>query len=182
MLNPEAETPVPKQVEYAGCSGFHQRIMSKWDLLRRGLTSRRTASTEFPFNNALSAVSEWLQSEHKVHMIRDHPGHKHHNLMGGLWCAKRGAIPDLRSLLDLHSKEDHFNADQEFLRDVIWPVVKDSVLQHVNFGCEIWKDTRPIPAPRVGLEHVGAVYVDDFLRSEDAEQLQEAILNDQECH
>ena len=128
-----------------------------------------------------SAVSEWLETDFLVHMIRDHPGHMHHPMMGGLWCAKRGAIPDIRSLLAQYSRESHFNADQEFLRDEVWPIVSKSVLHHANFGCELWEESRPIPSPRVGLEHVGAVYIEHLLRDEDANILRDAISKGEEC-
>ena len=128
-----------------------------------------------------SAVSEWLLSDHSVHMIRDHPGHIHHPLMGGMWCAKHNAVPQMQKLIYGYSRAAHFNADQEFLRDVVWPLVKDNILQHGTFGCEIWPELKPIPAPRVGLEHVGAVYIDHMLREEDSRILEKAIKHGEEC-
>jgi len=128
-----------------------------------------------------SAVTEWLASRQNVHMIRDHPGHNYFPLMGGLWCAKHGAISDMRSLVSSYSRAKHFDADQEFLRDAVWPLVNNSVLQHVNFGCLQWPGSRPIPVPRVGEEHVGAVYIDGMLRTEDALTLRKAIISGLEC-
>jgi len=128
-----------------------------------------------------SAVSEWLETNFLVHMIRDHPGHMYHPMMGGLWCAKWNAIPDIRSLLHGYSRKSHFNADQEFLRDEVWPLVNTSVLHHANFGCALWDETRSIPAPRVGLEHVGAVYIEHMLRAEDSNILHHAISKGEEC-
>ena len=128
-----------------------------------------------------SAVSEWLASEYKVHLIRDHPGHNFFPIMGGLWCAKRGAIPDLRSLINSYPRVKHYDADQEFLQEVVWPLVNHSAMQHVNFGCEHWVESRPIPVPRVGDEHVGAVYIDGMLRKEDTSTLRQAIAAGLEC-
>ena len=128
-----------------------------------------------------SAVSEWLQSEFQAHMIRDHPGHRSHDMLGGMWCAKYGSIPNLLGLLEAYHKGTHFNADQEFLKDMVWPHIRTQTLQHVSFGCEVWHDTHPIPMPRVGLEHIGAVFVNGQMRDEDASQLSQAIARGEEC-
>lgn len=106
-----------------------------------------------------AAVSAWIESGENVHMIRDHPGHKYHPLMGGMWCIKAGVILNMTDLIEKYSKAAHFNADQEFLRAVVWPLVNSSVLQHAAFGCGVWPGTLPMPTPRVGTEHVGAVYL-----------------------
>lgn len=128
-----------------------------------------------------SAVSEWLQSGFQAHMIRDHPGHRSHDMLGGMWCAKFGTIPNLLGLLAAYPNGTHFNADQEFLKDMVWPHIRTRTLQHASFGCELWPDTRPIPMPRVGFEHIGAVFVDGQIRAEDASQLLEAIARGEEC-
>ena len=128
-----------------------------------------------------SAVSQWLDSDANVHMIRDHPGHRGYHMLGGMWCAKAGAIPDLRGRLDAYHKRSHFNADQEFLRDEIWPQVRSSMLQHVSFGCERWDGTLPIPMVRVGLEHIGAVFINGEMRQGDVNKLREALANGEEC-
>ena len=129
-----------------------------------------------------AAVREWLDSRFKVHMIRDHPGHTGHPLMGGLWCASQDAVSWMREALMNHHRDAHFNADQEFLAEKVWPVVRNSTLHHVAFGCDKWENSREMPLPRVGLEHVGAVYIDGFLRAEDSETLKQAIFEGNECH
>ena len=128
-----------------------------------------------------SAVSEWLETNFLVHMIRDHPGHIYHPLMEGLWCARGDVILDIRRLLHGYSRKPHFDAEQEFLRDQVWPRVNTSVLQHANFGCDYWEVSRSIPAPRVGLEYVGATYIEHMLRDEDADILHHAISKGEEC-
>lgn len=82
------------------------------------------------------AVNEWLSSAKRVHLICDHP---HHTpvISGGLWGAKRGAIKDINKLIDAcpasNMESDRkvvYNSDQIWLRDVIWPMVKDDILIH----------------------------------------------------
>jgi hypothetical protein len=45
------------------------------------------------------AVEAWVQSGKGVHSIRDHPNHAK-PLNGGLWGAKRGAIPNITGLIE----------------------------------------------------------------------------------
>lgn len=127
------------------------------------------------------AVQDWLSSSYKVHLIRDHPGHVWHPMMGGLWCGRREAIPEMDQVLSQYGHAAHFNADQEFLAQLIWSRVNNSALQHVAFGCGNFPGSRPMPLPRVGLEHVGAVYIENQLREEDSRQLLEAIRSGSEC-
>lgn len=128
-----------------------------------------------------SAVSQWLYTDAKVHMIRDHPGHRGEYMLAGMWCAKAGAIPNLIELLNAYHKEVHFSADQEFLRDQVWPQVHSVMLQHASFGCEVWNGTLPIPMARIGLEHIGAVFIDGEMRQNDMNILRNALKNGEEC-
>lgn len=82
------------------------------------------------------AVAEWLSSAKCVHLICDHP---HHTpvISGGLWGARHGAIKGIQKLIDscpaskLESdRKVNYNSDQIWLRDVIWPKVKDNILVH----------------------------------------------------
>lgn len=82
------------------------------------------------------AVKEWLASTKCVHLICDHP---HHTpvISGGLWGARHGAIKGIQKLIaacpssSLESdRKVSYNSDQIWLRDVIWPLVKDDILIH----------------------------------------------------
>ena len=122
-----------------------------------------------------AAVSAWLSSRKNVHVIRDHVGHKYHPLMGGMWCIKNGVLKNMKALIESYPKVTHFNADQEFLRDVVWPLVNESVLQHAAYGCDVWPNTLPMPTPRVGFEHVGAVFIQRI------QQYTDTVKPDDEC-
>ena len=98
-----------------------------------------------------------------------------------MWCAKYGVLAEIESLLSEYVKDAHFNADQEFLSNIIWPRVEHVTLHHASFGCEKWSATKTFAVPRVGLEHVGAVYIDNLMRPEDLNILREAIASGQEC-
>ncbi len=77
------------------------------------------------------AVDAWLDSGAHFHVMRDHV--KHTDLiLGGLWGGVAGALPDLSArfadYLDAANKTA--NCDQLFLRQAVWPNVRESVLVH----------------------------------------------------
>lgn len=103
------------------------------------------------------AVQEWLDSPYLIHTIRDHPEHTA-PLMGGLWGAKRHAIPDMKALIEQWNQEDRWQTDQEFLRDVIWPRYGHKILAHDNWGRFNGAiHHRPLPTGRDGDNFIGAI-------------------------
>eukprot|EP00223_Ostreococcus_mediterraneus_P007851 CAMPEP_0179702694 /NCGR_PEP_ID=MMETSP0937-20121108/2408_1 /TAXON_ID=548131 ORGANISM="Ostreococcus mediterraneus, Strain clade-D-RCC2593" /NCGR_SAMPLE_ID=MMETSP0937 /ASSEMBLY_ACC=CAM_ASM_000575 /LENGTH=169 /DNA_ID=CAMNT_0021575833 /DNA_START=515 /DNA_END=1024 /DNA_ORIENTATION=+ len=129
------------------------------------------------------AVSEWQQqSAYGVHIIRDHPSHTQDRCVmpGGMWCAQHGILRNMDHLIDAYNRNKGYNADQEFLATIVWPQVKHQAMQHVSFECSTHTNSRTL-LPRVGMEHVGAVYLDGELRESDLELLRSAISDGLEC-
>lgn len=79
-----------------------------------------------------SAVDEWLASDKLFHIIRDHPFHDV-KILGGLWGAKKGAVPNMKQLIGNYSKGNFWQVDQNFLSEIIYPLIKDNVLIHDEF-------------------------------------------------
>lgn len=105
----------------------------------------------------MTAVQEWLDSPRLIHVIRDHPFHTA-PILGGLWGAKRNAIPDMKELIARWNKEDRWQTDQEFLRDVIWPQHYHKVLAHDDWNRFPGAvDSRFFPMPRDGNNFEGAI-------------------------
>ena len=87
-----------------------------------------------------TAVQEWLASDRHFHLMRDHFDHSE-LVLAGLWGGVHGALPPLQPLIGdfLASRPGVLNrtADQELLREVLWPTIRSSVLMHdsqFNFG------------------------------------------------
>jgi hypothetical protein len=83
------------------------------------------------------AVEEWLNSDKSFHIMRDHP---HHNfkILGGMFGTKK--IDKINSWIDLinhfKSRMESYplkNYDQDFLKEIIYPLIKDDSLIHSNF-------------------------------------------------
>lgn len=105
------------------------------------------------------AVDEWLASDKGFHIMRDHPYHDM-PIMGGMWGARKGSIPEMRPLIDKHierSKEnERYGEDQNFLASSIFPLIKDDVFVHDGYGSR-WRrnvsnyqnfDSHPFPNER----------------------------------
>jgi hypothetical protein len=92
------------------------------------------------------AVQEWLYSDRWFHHMRDYFTHTE-LILAGLWGGCRGMLPPLKPLMQtwLARQNDVTRfADQIFLREMVWPTFRQSVLNHDElFG---FHDARPFPA------------------------------------
>lgn len=119
------------------------------------------------------AVAEWIKSDKRAHVIADHP---HHTpvMGGGLWGIKsRFEIGKLIDQCEWSKiKGDRsviYNSDQLWLRDVIWPLIKDDCLIHDFCYHDRRPGARPFPAKFGDMRFVGEVFNEkDEPRSFDA--------------
>lgn len=79
------------------------------------------------------AVDEWLESGRHFHVMRDHCDHAE-VVLAGMWGGVRGALPPLlpaiRAWFADQSPLLGYTADQQFLREALWPTIRQSVLTH----------------------------------------------------
>jgi hypothetical protein len=106
-------------------------------------------------------IREFLASDKKAHIIRDHYHHRM-RIMGGMWGVKKGVLPPLRSLytewIASRADRDNYNTDQLFLQECIYPLIKECTLIHswiIGFKGET---VSPIDFPNTGTNFVGNVY------------------------
>jgi len=94
------------------------------------------------------AVREWIASDKKFHIMRDHPHHVHNRdlIPGGMYGVKKGLDIDWTKLLnDFYQYGDKFY-DQHFLGDIIYPKVVNHSMIHASFGAkEPHAKSFPIP-------------------------------------
>ncbi len=93
------------------------------------------------------AVDEWLQSNRHFHLMRDHYDHSE-LVLAGMWGGVRGALPALvpaiRAWLANARQLPGKTTDQVFLREFLWPTIRQSVLAHDSqFG---FGETRDFPS------------------------------------
>lgn len=79
-----------------------------------------------------AAVDEWLASDKDFHIMRDHPYHQT-EILGGMWGCRNGILKGVKGMIqDYDTKEYHnkYQVDQNFLREVVWPLVWDKSCVH----------------------------------------------------
>lgn len=102
------------------------------------------------------AVQEWIDSPMLIHVIRDHPEHST-PIMGGVWGAKRHALPNLKDQIEEYVRGDFWQVDQNFLREIVWPANYHKVFAHDDWHRFPMAKTMRLPRPREGDEFVGAI-------------------------
>jgi hypothetical protein len=88
-----------------------------------------------------AAVGEWVQSKHPFHTMHDHPAHK--------WPVLAGMFGVVNGLLHPHMIQEliapnklageaprlKWFADQQWLKDKVWPHVKQHTMAHAAWHC-----------------------------------------------
>ena len=99
-----------------------------------------------------TAVDEWLASDKGFHIMRDHPWHNF-PVLGGMWGAKKGVLPDMKDLINNFAQEDKYGTDYEFFASLMAARIKDNCMIHDEFF-----GSRPFPVERQNYEFVGQVF------------------------
>ena len=78
-----------------------------------------------------SAVEDWIESGRHFHVMRDAITHTE-LILAGMWGGVREALPPMGEAMIDFSKNAPLSrtADQQFLRERVWPTVRQSVLVH----------------------------------------------------
>lgn len=106
-----------------------------------------------------NAVDEWLMSDKKFHIMRDHPYHGT-KILGGMFGFKKGCFENFSELYNKYIKPDIHDADQHFLQDVLYPIIKDNCMVHDEFFDHI-----PFPTLRSqNKKFVGEIYDENDAR------------------
>ncbi|MGD9537050.1 MAG: tetratricopeptide repeat protein [Alphaproteobacteria bacterium] len=77
------------------------------------------------------AVDEWIDSWRHFHVMRDAFNHSE-LVLAGLWGGVHGALPPMAAAITGYVQDRVFDRtlDQRFLREVLWPTIRQSVLTH----------------------------------------------------
>lgn len=111
-----------------------------------------------------SAVNEWLESDKDFHIMRDHPYHSV-AILGGMWGSRNGLMGKIELskliknwLINNNRSSYSFGIDQDFLREVIYSLVKDMSMEHSEFNLRFGGEIRQFPTKRNNYEFVGDVF------------------------
>lgn len=100
----------------------------------------------------VQAVNEWLNSDKKFHIMRDHPQHTS-LIMGGMWGARN--LSGLTTLIE--NIPDYFHEskgyDQVFLSKYLYPQIKNDAIIHDSHN--LFGDGIAFPSPYEDDDFVG---------------------------
>jgi protein O-GlcNAc transferase len=110
------------------------------------------------------AVKEWEQSNKSFHIMRDHPHHQT-EILGGMWGCKFPILKNMKKLINEYAKGEFWQVDQNFLREKIYPLIKNDAIVHDDFFAK-----KPFPKRREPNRFVGQAFDehDDLLNPEHA--------------
>lgn len=94
----------------------------------------------------VAAVQQWLESRYWFHHMRDYFTHTE-LLLAGMWGGCNGVFPSVKKLIQKFIAGYQGSArftDQYFLRTVLWPTIRTSILNHD----EIFLFHHPQPYPK----------------------------------
>tara|TARA_Y100000361_G_scaffold154347_1_gene179826 strand:+ start:6855 stop:7481 length:627 start_codon:yes stop_codon:yes gene_type:complete len=102
------------------------------------------------------AVDAWLASDMDFHIMRDHPYHAT-EILGGMWGVRNGLLNGIKDMIahyETGKYDNKYQVDQNFLREIVYPLVKDHSIVHDEYF-----ERKPFPTPRKNLQDfVGQVY------------------------
>lgn len=89
------------------------------------------------FERDVIAVNEWLESDKKFHIIRDHPGGHAWEISAGMWGCKSGFIQNIDEKMNQYINTSHWISDravdQRFLQEIIYPQAVTSLFLHDEY-------------------------------------------------
>lgn len=103
------------------------------------------------------AVDDWLKSDKDFHIMRDHPYHGT-EILGGMWGSRNGILKGIRSSIETYEKGNFWQVDQNFLRDNVYPIIKDNAKVHDEFFSNC-----PFPTRRTNSYFVGMAFDENDL-------------------
>jgi hypothetical protein len=111
------------------------------------------------------AVDDWIKSGKGFHIMRDHPYHAT-AILGGMWGVKGDVLKNMKSLIDNYQKGNFWQVDQNFLKEVVYPIIKNNCLVHDEFF-----EKKSFPTERRNNSFVGQAYneLDEELHPEHSE-------------
>ena len=143
-------------VEPAGCP-LQQRLAWRFKAAADPAVGRflvRDADSVIGVREA-NAVQAWIQSGRWFHVIRDWWSHTD-LILAGLWGGVGGSLPSAYADAEAYRSEAMAtpNVDQWYLRDRVWPAIRDHTLVHDRFfrmeGSQPFPGAEPPPPRHVG--------------------------------
>lgn len=149
-LNKRKNCKVILQPEEGNWSGmfwrFYPASNPNVDVMISRDTDSRLNTREF------FAVEQWMKSDKSFHIMRDHPYHQT-EILGGMWGCKFPVLKNMKKLIEEYKKGDFWQVDQNFLREKIYPLIKNDSIVHDEFF-----ERKPFPTTRESNRFIGQAF------------------------
>lgn len=120
-------------------------------------------------NREKLAVDEWLESDKDFHIMRDHPYHNT-EILGGMWGMRNGILKNIKELIGNYTKGVFWQVDQNFLKEIIYPLVVNNNFTHDSFF-NYNANSKPFSSERINREFVGDVFDENENRHPDYQSM-----------
>jgi hypothetical protein len=112
------------------------------------------------------AVNEWIESDKDFHIMRDHP---YHNtaILGGMWGCRNNLLNKLGITIQIPDNGNFWQVDQNFLREYVYPKVKDHSFIHDSYNLLNEPEAKRFPSDRINSGFVGEIYDENNNRHPD---------------
>lgn len=87
-------------------------------------------------------IDEWLESDKKYSIIRDHHRHYDWPMLGGMWGMKGKLEDNILPVMEKYAQHHAYADDQVFLRDVIWTKAEKDSIVHGFLEVDWMKESR----------------------------------------
>ena len=144
------DCPIQKELIDNGCQVIPQQIIkelgSDYPMLWRFKSLNDTLAKYIIIRDIDSklnekdaaATNEWIKSNYDFHIMRDKRAHFAFPILGGLWGIKGGLINNIDEIIEdwrggrqiQYHHENRTVWDEHFLKDKIWPLIKNNYLEH----------------------------------------------------
>ena len=115
---------------------FYSMFQSDHDIVISRDSDSRLSERE------VKCIDEWLSSDKKYSIIRDHQRHYDWPILAGMWGLKGKLEDDILISMEQYGQHHFYTSDQIFLKDILWDRVKDDVLIHGFLEVDWMKNTR----------------------------------------
>lgn len=149
-LNKRKNCKIILQQEEGNWSGMFWRFYPASDSNVEVMISRDTDSRLN--SREFFAVQQWIQSDKSFHIMRDHPYHTT-EILGGMWGCKFPTLKNMNELINEYTKGEFWQVDQNFLREKVYPLIKNNSIVHDEFF-----DKKPFPVTREPNRFVGQAF------------------------
>ena len=118
----------------------------------------------------VNAVNEWISSDKDFHIMRDHPYHQV-PILSGMLGSRNKILKNINDLLNIWSvyrnKGVYHAEDQDFLGQIVYPIIRNNVMEHSEFNISYGNQTKSFPDIRKNYEFVGDVFDENNIRNPD---------------